>query len=77
MLSDMGTAMLRAVKAFFIAEVSSFVCVLLYLAFSNHHDSDFSIELAFESIYIACIAGVLTFVASLVKSRRKRRSQRQ
>jgi len=55
-----------AVAAFFIAGIAS--CVAFTLMVWNSHDGQAGMGAAFGGFYVACIAAIITFIITMIRS---------
>ena len=73
MLDRVAGAVLHAMAAFAIAGLVS--CFGLTLLVSASHDGQAGMGAAFGGFYLGCLAALITFVASLVRSSPSRRAK--
>jgi hypothetical protein len=66
MMARIETARLHAAAAFLIAGLSS--CVGFTIAVSHVQDGQAGMGAAFGAFYMACLAAIITFIVSMVRS---------
>jgi ABC-type transport system involved in multi-copper enzyme maturation permease subunit len=72
LLGRLAGAIIHAAAAFLIAGIAS--CVALNLAVSNSHDGQAGMAAGLTGFYASCLAAIITFVVSLVRSSPSRRA---